>query len=175
MEVIYIYVIAVGGIFTILFLLTLRPHLVQFIDYLVLWKSKYLTYPQILRRHLLLGPWSPAGFVVHAAYIAVNVSCLEFWKLTTTEAGLRAANLALINMMPLLLGTHLSFLADLFGVSLKTFRIMHRSAGLMSFVLMLLHVLIRVASRVSFSLSVPENLYGLIVRSQTLNSHHDYV
>ncbi|KFZ18315.1 hypothetical protein V501_01286 [Pseudogymnoascus sp. VKM F-4519 (FW-2642)] len=162
MEATYIYVIAAGGIFTILFLLTLRPHFVQFIEHLVLWQSKYLTYPQILRRHSLLGPWTLAGFVLHTAYIAANVSCLEFWRLTTTKVGFRAANLALINMMPLFLGTHLSFLSNLFGVSLKSWRMVHRSAGTMSFFLMLLHILIVVASRVSFSLRVPENLYGLI-------------
>lgn len=64
--------------------------------------------------------------------------------------------------MPLFLGAHISFLSDLFGVSLKSWRLVHRSAGIMSFSLMLLHILIVVASRVSFSLSVPENLYGLI-------------
>ena len=163
MEATYVYVIAAGGIFTILFLLTLRPHSVQFIEHIVLWQSKYLTYPQILHRHSLLGPWTPAGVVLHTGYIAANVSCLEFWKLTTTKVGLRAANLALINMMPLFLGTHLSFLSNLFGVSLKSWRMVHRSAGILSFSLMLLHILIVVASRVSFSLSVPENLYGLIV------------
>jgi hypothetical protein len=171
MEAIYICVIAAGGIFTILFLLTLRPYLVQFIEHLVLLQSKYLTYPQILRRHSFLGSWTPAGFAVHVVYITMNVYCLEFWKLTTTKAGLRAANLALINMMPLFLGNHLSFLADLFGISLNTFRMVHRSAGMMSFGLALLHVLIVVASRASFSPGVPEYLYGLIVRGHPLLSH----
>ena len=36
MEVIYIYVIAAGGIFTTLFLLILRPYLGQLIEYLIL-------------------------------------------------------------------------------------------------------------------------------------------
>ena len=85
MEVTYIYVIAAGSIFAVFLLFTLRPHFVQLIEQLALWQSKYLTYPQILRRHSLLGPWTPAGFVVHVAYIAANVSCLEFWKLTTTK------------------------------------------------------------------------------------------
>jgi len=75
-----------------------------------------------------------------------------------------AANLALINMMPLYLGPHLSFLADLFGISLKSFRIVHRSAGVMSFVLMLLHIFVVIARGIGgFSLRVPENLYGVVV------------
>jgi hypothetical protein len=103
MEVTHIYVIAAGGIFTILFLLAFRLHFVQFIEYLVLWQSKYLTYPQILRRrrHHLLSSRTPAGFVLRTAHIAFNVTCLEFWKLTTTKVGFCAANLALVSMVPL--------------------------------------------------------------------------
>ena len=165
MEATYIYVIAAGGIFTILFLLTLRLHFKQFIEHIVLWQFKYLTYPQILHRHSHLGPWTLAGVVLHTGYIAANVSCLKFWKSTTKKVGFCAANLALVNMMPLFLGTYLSFLSDLFGVSLKSWRMVHCSAGIMSFSLMLLYILIVVASCVSFSLSVPENLYALIVCS----------
>jgi hypothetical protein len=168
METVDIYAICVGGIFAVFFVLTFRPYLLQFVKYIILLLCKVLTYPQILRRHSSLGPWTPAGLIVHTAYITANVYCLEFWKLTATKVGLRAANLALVNMMPLFLGAHLSFLADLFGVSLKTFRMVHRSAGMMSFALVLLHVLVVIARGVgAFSLSVPENLYGLIVSCPT--------
>ena len=111
---------------------------------------------------------------MHAAYIAVNVFCLEFWKLTATKIGLRAANLALINVT-LFLGTHLCFLSNMFGISLKSWRIVHRSVDMMSFFLMFLPILIVVASCVSFSPGVPENLYGLIVCPQTFNIRVDHV
>ena len=164
METVYIYAICVSGVFAAFFLLAFHPYFLQFVKYVVLLLSKVLTYPQILRRHSSLGPWTPAGLIVHTAYITANVYCLEFWKLTATNVGLRAANLALINLMPLFLGIHLSFLADLFGVSLKTFRMVHRSGGMMSFALVLLHVLVVAARGIgAFSLSVPENLYGVIV------------
>ncbi|KAH8747833.1 hypothetical protein F5882DRAFT_265776, partial [Hyaloscypha sp. PMI_1271] len=115
----------------------------------------------ILCRYLLFGPWTLAGIIVYTTYIAANVYCLEVWKLPALKVGLRAANLALINIMPLYLGPHLSFLADLLGISLKSFRIVHRSAGIISFVLVLLHILVVIARGIGgFSLSVPENLYG---------------
>ncbi|KAH9206361.1 cell surface metalloreductase [Leptodontidium sp. 2 PMI_412] len=163
MDTVEIYAICIGSIFAIFFVLTFRPYIWQFAEYVVLFLCKALTYPRILDRHSLLGPWMPAGLIVQTAYISANVCCLEFWKLTATKVGLRAANLALVNMMPLFLGTHLSFLADRFGVSLKTFRMVHRSTGVMSFALVLCHVLV-VAARGAgtFSSSVPESLYGLI-------------
>lgn len=166
METILVYAICVTGVFATFFLLTLRQLFVQFIKYICLWLSKTLIYPQILRRHSSLGPWTPAGLIVHTAYVAINIYCLEFWKLTATKVSFRAAYLALINMMPLFLGAHHGFLADMLGVSLKTFRKVHRSAGMMSFALVLCHVLILVARGIrTFSLSVSENLYGLIVCS----------
>jgi hypothetical protein len=164
MEAVNIYAICVSGTFAAFFLITFRSYFLQFVQYVVLLMSKYLTYPQILRRHSLFGPWTLAGIIVHTAFIAANVYCLEFWKLSAIKVGLRAANLALINMMPLYLGPHLSFLADLFGISLKSFRIVHRSAGIMSFVLVLLHIFVVIARGIGgFSLSVPENLYGVVV------------
>ena len=164
METVWIYTICVGGIFAALFLFTFRSCFLQLVKYVALWLSKILTYPQILHRHSLFGPWTPAGLIIHIVYISANLYCLEFWKLTASKVGLRAANLALINIMPLFLGAHLSFLADRLGVSLKTFRMVHRSAGMMSFAFVLLHILVVVARGVgAFSLNVPENLYGLVV------------
>ncbi|PVH70391.1 cell surface metalloreductase [Cadophora sp. DSE1049] len=163
METVDIYAICVSGTFAAFFLITFRSRFLHFVQHIVLLISKYLTYPQILLRHSSFGPWSLAGIIVHTAYITANVYCLGFWKLTAAKVGLRAANLALINMMPLYLGPHLSFLADLLGVSLKSFRMVHRSAGMMSFVLVLLHILVVIARGTSgFSLSVPENLYGVV-------------
>ena len=164
METVLIYAICVASVFAVFFFLTFRLYVLQSVKYVVLLLCKVLAYPQILRRHSLLGPWTPAGFLVCTACVAANLYCLEFWKLTSVKVGLRASNLALINMMPLFLGAHLSFLADRFGVSLKMFRLLHRSAGMMSFALLVLHVLVVVARGAGeYSLGVPENLYGLIV------------
>lgn len=71
---------------------------------------------EIILRNALPDSWATGGFAVHAAYMAVNISCLEFWKLTTAKIGRRAANLARINMAPLFVRTHLIFLSSLFGV-----------------------------------------------------------
>lgn len=71
--------------------------------------------------------------------------------------------LSLINMVPLFAGFHLSFLADLLGVSVSMYQHIHSSVGLMSFFLVLFHVLVAVTSGISFSLATGQDLFALIV------------
>jgi len=96
-------------------------------------------------------------------YIAVNVFCFSFRASSISQAGLRAGTLSIVNLIPLFAGLHISFLADLLGVTLATFRQIHRSAGVMSVLLALFHVPVAVASRSSFALALPQNLFAVIV------------
>src|SRR5258705_6552614 len=137
MDITQIYAAAIGGVFFIPMLFNLLPHITPLIVHLSLFTSKHLTYPYLIRRHQFLGPWSPADGLVQLVYITVNVFCFSFRVSTISEAGLRAGTLSLINTIPLFAGPHLSFLADLLGVSLRTYRHVHRSTGLMSFALIL--------------------------------------
>ena len=68
-------------------------------------------------------------------------------------------------MISLLTNPHLSFLADIlsFRLGTSTYRRVHRSAGVMSFALLLFHVLIIAFQRTSLSLRIPEHLYKTIV------------
>jgi hypothetical protein len=52
----------------------------------------------------------------------------------------------LINLVPLLSGPSFNVLADLLGISLGTFQRFHRSAEVMSFVLLVFYVITVVAS-----------------------------
>lgn len=74
-----------------------------------------------------------------------------------------AGNQSLVDIIPLFAGLHLSFLADMLGFYLGTYRRVHLSAGLISFALLLFHILSVAVQRTSFSLSVPEHLYGMIL------------
>ena len=69
----------------------------------------------------------------------------------------------MINMVPVFAGPHFSFFSNLTGVTLKIHRRLHRSAGIMSFALMLFHVLILVSDRMSFSSGDSANLYPIMV------------
>jgi len=164
MEITQAYAIAVGGVFLILLSISFLPYLVVLMEKVSLEASRYLTYPQFLRRHRFLGPWAWADVLIQLTYITINIFCVSFQASSVSEAGLRAGNLSLLNMMPLFFGPHLSFLADLLHISLSTYRRIHRSTGLMSFTLLLFHGITIVAVGASFSLSDLGNLHGLIVR-----------
>ncbi len=122
---------------------------------------KYFVYPQL--RHRLTGAWNPAGVILGLLYSGVNVFCICFKVHSVWMAGLRAANLSLINLIPLMAGPHLSFPADLLGITLRTYRRFHRSFGLMSSILLGFHVHIVLVEKKPFPLRISENLFGLIV------------
>lgn len=90
-----------------------------------------LQYRYAVRRHAWLDPYSTLSVLIHAVYVGSNVLCLTS----------RAVVLCLANMGPVLLAPHLSFLADFFCVSLRTFRQVHRACGLVSASLLLARVI----------------------------------
>ncbi|KAH6871729.1 hypothetical protein B0T10DRAFT_590784 [Thelonectria olida] len=107
-----------------------------------------------------------AHLVPHLRRIAVRAWAFALKNLTTatpcdvtrvsSTIASRAAILSLINIGPLFLAPHLSFLADLFGVLLTTYRQVHRSCGLVSASLLLAHALAAMRTR-----SVPLDTWSL--------------
>jgi hypothetical protein len=158
-----IYAIVVGGSFCVLLLINGFPLFARLARHLAPLVSQHLVYRNVLDRHRLLGPWSRAGVMIQLIYLAGNACCLRFWDTTTSQAGIQAGTLAVINMTPLLAIPHLSTLADLLGLTLGTIRQIHRSAGVMSTILAIYHVLTMVASQSSFPLSQPKNMFAVTV------------
>jgi hypothetical protein len=79
------------------------------------------------------------------------------------KVGLRAETILLINMIPLFAGLHLSFLVDCLKINLIIVQCIYCLAEVMSFVLIVFHVLVTLAARLSFVLSLPQNLFVVIV------------
>ena len=161
------YAIGIGSGFVLLILINFSPHVRLFMKKTSIWTNKYFAYPELVRRHRYIGPWSPADVVLQMCYVAINVFCLSFKTTSVQMAGLRAGTLSLVNMIPLFAGFHISFIADILGIRLALYRLIHRSAGTMSIILLVLHVLTAIASRNAFPLQVVENLWGLIVSYTT--------
>ena len=156
------YAVAAGGTLSIFVLLNLLPYLAPLWKHISLFTSKHLTYPYVLHRHRLIGPWSRFEFLLQVVYLTINIFCLSFRLSGVAKAGTRAGNLSLVNMIPLFAGPSFSFLADRLGIPLKVYRCAHRSAGLMTVVLVLIHVL-SIVSQGSFLLSQPQHLFAVIV------------
>lgn len=96
-------------------------------------------------------------------YIALDIFCITFRVTPLSEAGDKAGTLSVDDMPPLFFILHLSFLADLLGLLLSSYRWIHRSAGLLSFALVTLHLLAAAHSDPPYSLRVRGNLCLLIV------------
>jgi hypothetical protein len=170
MDVTLGYAIAAGGVLFIPVFIHLLPrlsYLISFAPPRLRWMLKYLIYLYLVRRHRFLGPWTLADVIIQLVYIGGNSFCLSFRVSSIAMAGVRAGNLLLINLVALFLGLHLSFLADTLGVSLSTFRHIHRSAGLMALGLVLFHAIVIITSPAAFALSGAKNLSALVVSIQS--------
>jgi hypothetical protein len=156
------YSLATGGVFFLLFLTQMIPHLAKTFKGVAVWISKHIIYLYAIDRHRIVRPWTRAIVALHLVYIALNVFCLGFQASSASKAGLRAGTLSLINMVPLFAGPHLGFLADMLGLSLTSFHRIHRSVGWMSFAMEILHVSTVIVSGVSFDLNQHANIFTLI-------------
>jgi hypothetical protein len=166
MDITLLYAIGLGSVLLIPLLANIGPWLpcVTFSTPSLLQRlSRSLTYPHLIRRHRFLGPWTCLDLMIQLVYIALNSFCVVFRVSDIEEAGVRAGNLSLINMVLLFLGPHLSHLADILGISLRNVRVMHRSAGLMFSSLILVHVFVMLFSQKSFPLRSIPNLSAVVV------------
>jgi hypothetical protein len=125
--------------------------------------SGHFTFPTVLRRGKYIDRWSRTDVLLLLAYFGANVSCILVRFPGISEAGLRAGMLSLINMILLFAGPHLSFLADVLGVSIRTCRRLHIFAGLVSIVLAMFHAIVGAATKGKFSLEISRNLWALTV------------
>ncbi|PGG99692.1 hypothetical protein AJ80_09306 [Polytolypa hystricis UAMH7299] len=161
METTDFYAIAAGGIVVSLILVRVLSYLSHLTTAVSVFVSKHLTYPYLIRRHRLLGPWTHFDVLCHLVYVAANVFCLCYPNLLASDAGRRAGVLSLVNMIFLFAGVHLSFVADLLGISLQRYRGSHRAVGWMVAGLAAVHAVAAVNSA-AFTLSDSRNLFAII-------------
>ncbi|KAK3305087.1 cell surface metalloreductase, partial [Chaetomium strumarium] len=128
--------------------------------------TRLFSYIRVLSRFKRIGPWHLYTILIIALFLGVNVYLTFFNGLFkpvfVEEASIRAANLSLINLVPVIAGPSQSFLAStFFGVSLKTFQKVHRSLAVVSTLLLLVHVIAAIVARRGFSLQVVRNVWTL--------------
>ncbi len=165
MDITQAYATAAGGIIVLFILVNSLSHIARLIKLVHSFTSVHLIHPYLLGRHRFLGPWTRAGVLAQLIHMTANLFSLSYGVSTISQAGLRAGTLSLINMIRLFAGPHLGFLADLLGVSVITYRRLHRSTGLVSFALFLFHILI-VLGRGSLSVRTGRGLFGVIVSTR---------
>lgn len=159
-----VYAIAAGGVFAGFFLTRTLSILINWTNLFSILVSRHLTLPFIIHRHRLWGPWSRASVLLHTLYVAVNVFLVLFGMDSFTGTGRRAGELALVNLIFPLSTTHLSYLADILGITRHTCLRIHRATSWMAVALLSFHVIIAVQThQFSFPLSESKNLFTIIV------------
>ncbi|CAG8236827.1 unnamed protein product [Penicillium olsonii] len=102
--------------------------------------ARHIKYPYVLQRHRLMGPWSRGIVFIHIAYFMSHVVIIRFQDRSLVNIRARAGVLSLVNLILPLSATHLSYLADILGLSLRNCRRLHRSVAWMCSGLLLIHV-----------------------------------
>ncbi len=163
------YAIAAGGSIVLLLFIHSVTRLTRFLRPCRTLIRKYFLLLTLVGRHRFFGPWTVAQVSLQVVYLVANIFCASFRVSTVKEASVRAGHLSLFNIMPAYFGFHLSFICDLLGVSLATYRVFHASTGTISVLLGLLHVLIYATSKPSFNVGQLWQMFGLIVSAAVSN------
>ena len=160
-EVTQFYAIAAGGVFAVILILRFLLYVGQVVTtFASVFILRHVQYPYFLQRRRILGPWTRSSVALQVAYWATTIFCTFFQVSDLADAGKRAGTLSLINTIPLYAGLHLSFVADLLGVSVRTYIRFHGSVGVMAGALALLHVSLAV---IQHSPGAGAQIYALLV------------
>jgi len=101
--------------------------------------------------------------------MAVNIFCGIFRVSSIADVSTRAENLSFINVMLSYLAYHLNFISDILDLSLRTYRIIYATIGVMSVTLELIYTDIKIAKVSELKLfQVSDQLFGFLVRSMLL-------
>ena len=98
------------------------------------------------------------------AYAMFSASCFALPPLTMWV--IEQALLHFVSMVPLSLGIHPGFLADMADVSLPNYRHFHRTVGMMSYVHVGLHVAATLRNNLSYTVLVAQSILLLLVSRQ---------
>ncbi|KAH6645736.1 hypothetical protein BKA67DRAFT_526796 [Truncatella angustata] len=157
MDIILPYAISWCGVFLFVLLVNLIINHRKSSKKICSLPSRLFSYRYLMRRHKYIGPVTVTSVAAHVAYFALNTVCLTFRVQSLREAALRAGNLALLNLVPLVLNFSLEFWFDSLHIPLKVGLRMHRAGGWMCFGLVSCHVVMMIMTDAAFSVS--ENIY----------------
>lgn len=140
MDLSIFYAIAAGGLIAVVFLVQISRYIRRILqDSIIAFLFRHAVYPLCVSRHTLLGPWSRGMVLIQVIYWTTTLFFSCFRIRSSSEAASRTGVLSLINLVPLYFGFQLSFVADILGVSIRLWRQLHGTLGVMAAVLALVH------------------------------------
>jgi hypothetical protein len=156
-------IIYAACLYAIFLLLPLLSHGIPFLYPEFIHAKTLLDYHYIIGRHSMIGPWTFSGTTYHVLYLAVNTFTLCYRADSPTKVASRATTLALINLAPVYLGLRLSFLSDVFCVSVRQFKRLHRSFGLVAVGHLIIHSTIMTVQHGLTEFQNPRILFAVVV------------
>ena len=125
--------------------------------------DKHLRLPHVISRRWWIGPWTRLVILRQTIMTAITLFTV-FYDATDASSIVRHAGVvSLVNMTPAYLAPHLSYGADLFGLSLPTFTSLHAEIGASVVLPMAIHVAAAVKSSSTPVWAGTENKYGVVV------------
>lgn len=153
--ILYLYVVA--GLATFL---AIKRYLVIFLKFLLRpsgrvhdFLSRYILLPFLLRRRRLWGPMTRLRGSLHAMQLAATIACNVIAMQDLNQARDRAGSLATLHIALLAVFPQVSVGAVFLNVSLRTYRQLNASLGVMAVLQGLLHVILALQVT-SFDLNV---------------------
>lgn len=164
MDVPLVYAIVVAGIFALFLLRHVHKLLVALIwsRRVCIFLHRHL-YPALIRRNWALPQISRINVLLQLIYWAGTVVSNTIGVSGLAEGSSRAGVLAVVNLIPLLFSDRLSFAADLFSLSRRTYVQIHKAMGVMAVLQLTTHMVLEALGG-RFVINKPKSIYGLLVR-----------
>jgi hypothetical protein len=125
---------------------------------------RYLQYKQIVVQHEYLGPWTAAEILLHILYLSANLIGVFYPPVSVLGLTTRSGAAAFVNISLLYCSPNVDLLSEIFGVTPKTWRQMHRAVAWMGGGLVALHFICAL-SQGSFGKSGRANHIGSVLVS----------
>lgn len=125
--------------------------------------QRRLIYPVILPKTRWIGPWTVSTVLLQTMLLAINLFVVFYQAPNTALKVRQAGTAAMVNLTPFYLTSHLAYGADIFGLSLSTFRMLHRFFSITIMVTIAIHVAFSASSSSILSWWSGDQLYGFVV------------
>ena len=167
MEPIILYIYVLAGIAACLFVhkyfkFIFHPRLTSPVGPINGPIMRCLVLPFLLQRRRFWGPMTRLRAITHLLHITGTLVCNTIQVPGLATARSRAGSLAILHLFPLAMVPHLSIGADIFGISLDSYRQLHTSFGIMAVFQSVLHVILAVHD-ISFDIEKKHQRHGFIV------------
>ncbi|KAF1733552.1 Ferric/cupric reductase transmembrane component 2 [Beauveria bassiana] len=124
--------------------------------------ADYFVYPTVVRGGKCLDRWSRSDILLLLAYVGVTISCIVAPHPSMDQAFLRSGTLSVVNFIFCFAGPYLGLLADILGLSLRSCRRLHASAGAIAVALAVFHAAAAGTAKGRLDLHTPKDVFALV-------------